>query len=220
MFFELLRIKFLDPDFDTFNLLLRTCFSCRSRRGWDPWAALRPSSTPRPSVSARCGAAPSPSSCPASGSSWRGRCSRAARAGSGSDARTPASKRDFLPTSHYIVSCCRHYKTEPHQHFYNFNQRFWILPRTFLPRAIKHVFLVLTVYEEMVFSQSSYRLNSTICGSVAFRIKSPNFSTCSDNESLTYLPQTTSGSLDQSNIGHSIYCHWFCTVLVNFPMLC
>lgn len=34
------------------------------------------------------------------------------------------------------------------------------------------------VYEEMVFSQSSYRLNSTICGSVAFKIMSPSFSTC------------------------------------------
>lgn len=28
----------------------------------------------------------------------------------------------------------------------------------------------------MVRSQSSYRLNSGICGSVAFRIRSPNFS--------------------------------------------
>ena len=34
------------------------------------------------------------------------------------------------------------------------------------------------VYDEMVFSQSSYRLNSTICGSVAFNIMSPSFSTC------------------------------------------
>ncbi len=29
----------------------------------------------------------------------------------------------------------------------------------------------------MLFSQSSYRLNSTICGSVAFRMRSPSFST-------------------------------------------
>ena len=49
--------------------IVRTCFSCRSLRGWGPWAAPRLSSTPRPSVSARCDAAPSPSSCPASGSS-------------------------------------------------------------------------------------------------------------------------------------------------------
>ena len=32
------------------------------------------------------------------------------------------------------------------------------------------------VYEEMVLSQSSYRLKSSIWGSVAFKIKSPNFS--------------------------------------------
>ena len=35
----------------------------------------------------------------------------------------------------------------------------------------------LTVYDGMLFSQSSYKLNNTICGSVAFRIRSPNFST-------------------------------------------
>lgn len=35
----------------------------------------------------------------------------------------------------------------------------------------------LTVYDEIVFSQSSKRLNKTICGSVAFKIRSPNFST-------------------------------------------
>lgn len=34
------------------------------------------------------------------------------------------------------------------------------------------------VYDEMVFNQSSYRLNNTICGSVAFKIMSPSFSTC------------------------------------------
>ena len=33
------------------------------------------------------------------------------------------------------------------------------------------------VYDDMVFNQSSYRLNSTIWGSVAFRIMSPSFST-------------------------------------------
>mmetsp|Transcript_11608 Transcript_11608/g.37101 ORF Transcript_11608/g.37101 Transcript_11608/m.37101 type:complete len:323 (-) Transcript_11608:4077-5045(-) len=35
------------------------------------------------------------------------------------------------------------------------------------------------VYEEMVLSQSSYRLKSTICGSVALRMRSPSFSTLS-----------------------------------------
>jgi hypothetical protein len=43
-----------------------------------------------------------------------------------------------------------------------------------MPRIIM---FSLTVYEEMVFSQSSYRLKRTICGSVAFRMRSPNFST-------------------------------------------
>mmetsp|Transcript_59689 Transcript_59689/g.141213 ORF Transcript_59689/g.141213 Transcript_59689/m.141213 type:complete len:220 (+) Transcript_59689:826-1485(+) len=32
------------------------------------------------------------------------------------------------------------------------------------------------VYDEMLLSQSSYRLNSNICGSLALRIRSPNFS--------------------------------------------
>ena len=36
------------------------------------------------------------------------------------------------------------------------------------------------VYDEMVFSQSSYRLKSNIWGSVALRIKSPNFSIFND----------------------------------------
>mmetsp|Transcript_27245 Transcript_27245/g.46263 ORF Transcript_27245/g.46263 Transcript_27245/m.46263 type:complete len:200 (+) Transcript_27245:2455-3054(+) len=62
------------------------------------------------------------------------------------------------------------------------------------------------VYDEMDFSQSSYRLNSTICGSVALRIRSPSFSilrhawngSCSSEPLMTMLGKssrcTSSGS--------------------------
>mmetsp|Transcript_19611 Transcript_19611/g.66711 ORF Transcript_19611/g.66711 Transcript_19611/m.66711 type:complete len:220 (+) Transcript_19611:1136-1795(+) len=62
------------------------------------------------------------------------------------------------------------------------------------------------VYDEMLLSQSSYTLKSTICGSVAFRMRSPNFSifmhawngSCSSLPLMTMLGKsrqcTSSGS--------------------------
>lgn len=64
----------------------------------------------------------------------------------------------------------------------------------------------LTVYDEIVFNQSSYKLKRTICGSVAFKIKSPNFSilrhawngNCNSDPLITMLGKsrrwTSSGS--------------------------
>ena len=42
---------------------------------------------------------------------------------------------------------------------------------------------LLTVYDEIP-NQSSYRLNNTICGSIAFRIRSPSFSTCHHSNNM------------------------------------
>ena len=39
----------------------------------------------------------------------------------------------------------------------------------------------LTVYDGILFNQSSYKLNNTIWGSVAFRMRSPSFSTYRGN---------------------------------------
>lgn len=67
---------------------------------------------------------------------------------------------------------------------------------------------LLTVYDEIVFNQSSYKLNSTICGSVAFKIKSPNFSTlrqawkgsCSSEPLITMLGKSRRWTSSGSNI--------------------
>lgn len=66
----------------------------------------------------------------------------------------------------------------------------------------------LTVYEDIVFNQSSYRLNRTIWGSVAFRMRSPNFSTfkqawkgnCNSEPLITMLGKSRRCTSSGSNI--------------------
>ena len=62
------------------------------------------------------------------------------------------------------------------------------------------------VYEEIVFNQSSYRLNRTICGSVAFKIMSPSFSTYTAHSTATVNRFTYNVVLTFESVDKILWC--------------